>query len=176
MNSDEFLPSDQRPVWGCLAKTWQLSLVTHVEFQPLPWSPVTLHTWQKPATYTEMCGIQDVLVRFLVHFLISQSTRCCPSCSLGHRLSPAPPLPPPSHPPLYLQDLSSLFLPCWLTSPRPKECLTLVSGWMWAVPAQKHARLFLMNSSRSGLWASWPAVIGTCLWGWCGCIMGWKQS
>lgn len=86
-----------------------------------------------------------------------------------------PPLPP-APPPPYLQDLSSLFLPCWLTSPRPKECLTLGSGWIRAVPAPKHAQLFLMSSSRSGLWASWPAVIGTCLGGQCGCETGWKQS
>lgn len=81
------------------------------------------------------------------------STIICP------RLAPSPPSSPP---PPYLQDLSSLFLPCWLTSPCRKARLTLGSGWIRAAPAQKHGQLFLMSSSRSGLWASLPAVIGTC--------------
>ncbi len=69
-------------------------------------------------------------------------------------IRPTLPSSPPPPPPPYLQDLSSLFLPCWLTSPRPEECLTLGSGWIRAVLAPQHAQLFLMSSSRSGLWAS----------------------
>lgn len=70
---------------------------------------------QKSAAYTETSSIQDVLVFFLIHSLISQSTH--------HAV-----LRTPSDtallllllPPLYLQDPSSLFLPCWLTSPTPQ--------------------------------------------------------
>lgn len=125
-------------------------------------------------------GCPCVLPDAFSHFTVDP--QCCPLYSLGRQLSSALPfLLLLFHPlllllsPPYLQDLSSLFLPCWLTSPCLEECLTLVSGCMWAVPAQKHAQLFLMSSSRFGLWASLHAVIGTCLGGQCGCKVGWKQ-
>lgn len=111
----------------------------------------------KSVAHTEMCSMSYVPVHYLMHVLISHCTvlpqtlniicppkitvtpcSCSPSASLPH----------------YLLDLSSLFLPYWLTSPRPEECLTLVSGWILAVLAPKHVQLFLMSSSRSGLWAS----------------------
>lgn len=110
------------------------------------------------------------VTKTLVHTLICEAfwmSLCISWCISSFHSRPTTPsfayprtqtiIRPPSSPrslPPYLQDLSSLFLPCWLTSPRPKECLTLGSGWIWAVPTPKHAQLFLMSSSRSGLWAS----------------------
>lgn len=110
------------------------------------------------------------------HFTVDPPRR--PSCTLGHRLSSA----------LLFLLLLLLFAlstcrtwthcccPRWLASLHPKECLTLGCGWICAVPAPAHVQLILMGSSRSGSWASSPAVIGTCLGGQCQCVMGQEQS
>lgn len=123
--------------------------------------------------YKNLLHVVD-LVSLCISWCISSFHSRPTTPSFAHPRTPTiicPPLPlsPPFLP--YLQDLNTLFLPCWLTSPCPKECITLGSRWIWAVPAPKHAQLFLMSSSRSGLWASQPAVIGTCLGGQCGCEM-----
>lgn len=59
-----------------------------------------LYALQKSAAYTEMCSILDVLVHFLMHFLISQSTH--------HTVLCAPPPDTDYHRP------SSSFLPAEL--------------------------------------------------------------
>ena len=129
----------------CWISTMSITLST-------PWLSVhyrnLLHTQKREAFWTSLC------ISWCISSFHSRPT----TPSFAHARTQTiihPPLPPPPlPPPPYLQDLSSLFLPCWLTSPRPKECLTLGSGWIRAVPAPTHAQLFLMSSSRSGLWAS----------------------